>query len=345
MHAGPPLPRLAGPFLVALAVLFPLAGCDLPRAHGETHAVIVTSDAELWESMEQQVEAAIAPRIQVVRDEATFRVTWQDPDDASNWSHLQKFRNIVTIGAPGDAWVDAALGARRSDAPPVAAGEIFQVDNVWATGQTVTVVLLPSTRDETALSGMLEPLGASLDRLYREFALNRMFISGTNTHLADSLATHVGFRLELPEVYRYSVLDSVFRFRNDNPSPADLIREIGVTWVSPIPEADPLPAEIAQWRSDFTATYYNDPQVVDTVVTTLRTVSVEGGDSEGIEWQAAWASPPDAWPAGGPTLTRLMPCPGQDRLYYLDAWVYAPSRAKYEYLIQLETILDSFRCG
>jgi hypothetical protein len=345
MHAGVPHPRLAGSVVVALAALVPLAGCDMPRAHGETHAVIVTSDPELWEAMELEVEGAIAPTVQVVRDEATFRVTWQDPEDRSNWGHLQRFRNIVAIGAPGDAWIDQALAARRSDAPPVDPGDIFQVDNVWARGQTVTVVLLPSTRDEAALSGMLEPLGASLDRMYREIAVNRMYISRPNTHLADSLATHVGFRLEVPNVYRYSVRDSVFRFRNDNPSPADLIREIGVTWVSPIPEADPAPAEIAQWRSDFSAAYYNDPQVVDTVVTSLRTVAVDGGDREAIEWQAAWASPPDAWPAGGPTLTRLVPCPGQDRLYYLDAWVYAPSRAKYEYLIQLETILDTFRCG
>ncbi len=331
--------------MLALAGLVVLGGCDMPRAHGETHAVIVTSDADLWDAMELEVEGAIAPTVQVVRDEATFRVTWQDPNDARNWGHLQRFRNVVSIGAPGDAWVDDALAARRSDAPPVGPGDIFQVDNVWARGQTVTVVLLPSTRDEAALADMLDPLGASLDRMYREIAVNRMYTSGRNVGLADSLATHVGFRLEFPAVYRYSVRDSVFRFRNDNPSPADLIREVGVTWVSPIPEDFPDASDIARWRAEFSAAYYNDPQVVDTVIHTLRPVRVEGVEREGIEWQAAWASPPDAWPAGGPTLTRLLPCPGQDRLYYVDAWVYAPARAKYEYLIQLQTILDTFRCG
>ena len=35
----------------------------------------------------------------------------------------------------------------------------------------------------------------------------------------------------------------------------------------------------------------------------------------------------------------------QDRMYLLDAWLYAPGKEKYEYMIQLQTILGSFRCG
>ena len=38
-------------------------------------------------------------------------------------------------------------------------------------------------------------------------------------------------------------------------------------------------------------------------------------------------------------------CPEQDRTYLLDAWLYIPGRSKYEYVLQLETILDTFVCG
>ena len=38
-------------------------------------------------------------------------------------------------------------------------------------------------------------------------------------------------------------------------------------------------------------------------------------------------------------------CPAQDRLYFLDSWLYAPGKDKWEYIIQLETILQTFRCG
>ncbi len=115
-----------------------------------------------------------------------------------------------------------------------------------------------------------------------------------------------------------------------------------MSWQSPPPEANPTAEELRIWRDDFSAQYYNDPQVVDTMIESFGEVEVEG--LSGVEYQAAWVSPPGAWPAGGAFITRALPCPSQDRFYYLDAWLYAPGRDKYEYMIQLQTILDSFRC-
>jgi hypothetical protein len=33
-----------------------------------------------------------------------------------------------------------------------------------------------------------------------------------------------------------------------------------------------------------------------------------------------------------------------ERTYLVDGWLYAPGSPKYEYMIQLGTILDSFEC-
>ena len=61
--------------------------------------------------------------------------------------------------------------------------------------------------------------------------------------------------------------------------------------------------------------------------------------------QATWRNPPGSgWPAGGPFITYGITCANQDRTYFVDAWLYAPGREKYEYMIQLETILGTFRC-
>ena len=43
-------------------------------------------------------------------------------------------------------------------------------------------------------------------------------------------------------------------------------------------------------------------------------------------------------------ITWSVPCPEQDRHYLVDAWLYAPGKDKYEYVLQLETILGTFRC-
>ncbi len=313
-------------------------GCELPPAHGDVNAFIVGASPELWAQVEDVFLSAMEPTIQTVRSERPFRITHQDPE-LPDWGVLNRFRQVLVLGVRGDPWIDQALAQTEESVaePP----EVLQVLNVWARGQQVSVLLLPETGQVEAVRQLAGRLHEILDDQFRAYAVNRMFISGEDLALEDSLATDAGFSLRLPTVYQYSVRDSVFRFRNDNPSPAELIREVSVSW-SPLPETDPNASELRSWRDSFSSQYYNDPQVVDTMFVSYG--PVEGSDLAGVEYQAAWVSPPGAWPAGGPFITRALRCPSRDRLYYLDAWLYAPGRDKYEYMIQLQTILDSFRC-
>jgi len=78
----------------------------------------------------------------------------------------------------------------------------------------------------------------------------------------------------------------------------------------------------------------------------LQTRNLAMGDMRIAEIRGAWSNPPEAaWPAAGPFILWGVTCPDQDRLYLIDAWVYAPGKDKWEYVIQMETILESFRCG
>ena len=128
-------------------------------------------------------------------------------------------------------------------------------------------------------------------------------------------------------------------FRNDNPEPSELIREVAVAWRSPIPEKL-TDADILEWRRSLSREHYADEQVVTEELEPGRAVSDEVYEIHGIR-----ESPPDAWPAAGPFLARTRVCSGQDRLYLLDSWLYAPGRDKYEYMLQLRFILDSFECA
>ena len=62
-----------------------------------------------------------------------------------------------------------------------------------------------------------------------------------------------------------------------------------------------------------------------------------------VEVRSTWSNPPGQWPAAGPVITRLVQCP--EFTFLVDGWVYAPGRPKYEYVVQVETLLDSFRCA
>ncbi len=331
--------RSVPPLLLGLLAL---TGCELPRAMGEANAIIIAADPDRWETLRPIVEGGLEPTIRAVADERPFRLTYQDPGVPEHWGQLQRFRQVLVIGTPDDPWIEPVLAARRgSDAPPVPG--IVQVQNVWSRGQLVSALILPEEISQEEVVRLVDELRDILDRDFRGWVDQRMFISGRDSILADSLRQNVGFSLLLPNVYRHSARDSVFRFRNDNPSPSERIREVAVTWVVPIPEEFPTQEELEAWRPEFTRAVYNDPQDLELNLVSFGPVTVAG--REGIEFQSAWVSAPGAWPAGGPFITRVVPCPEQNRLYYLDAWLYAPGQLKYEFMIQLQTILDSFRCG
>ncbi len=315
-----------------------LSGCDKTGAYGEANSIIVGAPMELWEAVGDGLIEGLEPTIFTVRDERTFKITHQDPL-GPEWDLLREFKQVLLIGSVDDPWIAEALEERpRPEAhdPP----EIFQLFDVWARGQLVTVLLVPPGGGAADVASQLDELHELLDRQYRQFVLARMFVSGHDSLLIDTLLAQGGFSLDLPRVYRWDRRDSVFIFRNDNPDPAELIREVGVTWRTPIPEGMDREG-ILEWRLRIAREYYTDEQVVEE--------EIEGGpggigDRLAYQIQGVWQNPPGAWPAGGPFLARTISCPQQDRLYLLDSWLYAPGRDKYEYMLQLQTVLNSFEC-
>ena len=134
----------------------------------------------------------------------------------------------------------------------------------------------------------------------------------------------------------------MYIFRNDNPEPAELIRQFGVTWLTPIPDSMTVDS-LMTWREAVADSSYDYPQVVKR--DELYPLQKALGSWPISEVRGTWSNPPGSWPAAGPFIFWALTCPEQDRLYFLDAWLYAPGKDKWEYIIQLETVLNSFRCG
>jgi hypothetical protein len=166
-----------------------------------------------------------------------------------------------------------------------------------------------------------------------------MFVTRPNTELADSLARNAGFTLTLPQVYRYAQVEPrTFVFRNDQPDPSRLIRNVTVD-SRPAGEVGMDAETAAAWRAQLAERLTHPPQVTEALPGSRP---VQLGERPALQIQGIWSNPPGEWPSAGPFLTRLVECP--DQLYLIDAWLYAPGIPKYEYMYQLNTILDSFRC-
>ena len=319
------------------------SGCEQGLAYGDPNAVIVVAPEEWWPPLQDSVTAVLSPDVFTLRNERAFRVTYQAPRGIE-WERLQKFKEEVLIGDPDLPWIAEALAALEDTVTYEVPG-LVEVEDVWARNQHVTVMLIDPEGDiQSQVFSLVDQVHAILEQRFRRGAVQRMFVSGTKTELADTLAEEAGFSLLLPEVYRWGSEDSVYIFRNDNPDPSELIRQFGVTWRTPLPPED-LPVDsLMGWKEAVAGDHYSYPQSVDRE--SLRTRDLQIGAMEITEVRGAWRNPPEStWPAAGPFIFWSLACPQQDRLYFLDAWLYAPGKDKWEYILQLETILQSFRCG
>lgn len=308
-------------------------------SYGDHNSIIAVMSPELWDETSETVYGELERTVVTVRDEKSFTVTYQEPY-AEFWQNLRRFRQILLAGSLSDGWIQEALerSGSRIDTPG-----LHRVSDVWSLDQNVILVIGPEGGVAAELVRHLPEIHATLDREYREYARSRMYLSGRDSALADTLATQLGFSLLLPDVYRWQRADSTFVFRNDNPDPSELIRQIGVTWRTPAPARLSV-ADVLAWRSQLVAAHYSEPQEFVSEGMTVDTISFRGLTA--LEVRAQWRNPPDrGWPAGGPLILRAVTCDRQDRTYLLDSWLYAPGHEKYEYMIQLETLLDTFRCG
>ena len=323
-------------FAVASVVLVACTGRDRP-AHGEASSLIIIAADSLWAAIEPALTAALEPRIFTVRDEATFDVTHISPFDP-NWTELRRFRQVLPIGLAGDGWVADAL--ERGGQPAEVPG-IVETQDVWANRQGVTAVVLPQDDPVGALRVILPDLGTLLDNRFRQYALSRMFVTRADTSLRDSLENSAGFSLLVPNVYDRTDMGSTQVFRHHAELGGVIMRAITVTWREGT-GAEPTRDMAVAWRDSVAGYAFDMPQSVDTTRIEERPLQQDAG---GLEVQGVWSSTDPSWPAAGPFTDRIVVCPAQNRTYFIDAWLFAPGKKKYEYMIQLQTILDSFGCG
>jgi hypothetical protein len=326
---------------VLAAFLLVATGCQSPQAWGEANSIIVAMEGEEWERIGTEVEDALEPRIFTVRDERMFEVTPADPRD-QRWRRFREFRRMLMVGSPEDDWIQPALRRVSGDIPDPPA--VVRARNVWARGQEITIALVPPEEGAEAVRPMLDQIGEQYRTEFTQWARQRMYTSGVDTALAGRLEREAGFSLTLPEVYRGGQMQpDGYLFRNDHPEASRLTRSILVTWREGAEAGAMGEGDALAWRTEAAERFYDPPHVTET--DRIESAPVEADGERALQIQGVWASPEGAWPAAGPFVSRVVSCPAQDRVYLLDAWLYAPGRPKHEFMIQLGTILDTFRCG
>lgn len=335
MERTPTRRRMTHRMAVAAGVLVLWSGCGTPPASGMVDEVAVVTSREIWAALEQEIVAALQPGTFTIRRERIFEVAYLEPADVAE-SRLRRMRQVLLIGSAREPIIAEALGDRGEEMRrPV----VMQARDVWARNQVVTVALLP----EPAEPRMLEPLLPKIrDVLVRELenAIRvRMAITPTNERLTERLRREGGFTLLVPYTYDFRQPEpGLFVFRHEEWSVGPVVRTITVD--SRARAAVDWTARAAGlWRAGLAERLNRPPHVTDSLSRAL------GGQVAGqsvVQVHGVWSTPPGEWPSAGPFVSRMVECP--ERVFLLDAWVYAPADEKYEHMYRLDLVLDTFRC-
>lgn len=333
--------------LAPLALLVALAAaCSQGPALGSDDAVVVALDPGLRDSLEPVVLRALEREVYTTRPERVFEVTFTTPagiGDFRNWTRL-----VVIEPLEGAALVPELVGD--------ASGEVFtRVEDEWARGQTIWILSAPTPAATVRLAtARLDSVYRSLHHAWVEHQVERMWASKADSEGAERMLADLGFSLVLPAVYRpasSSAPPDTRTWYNENPR-----RVVSLHWLPAPPELDEeavLEARRAWgldlFEGDAIVGSLPGPAAPDSAADTTAGLPVPVLQASrttlaglpAIRLQGVWENPADV--TAGLFLTYGVVC--GDRLVLLDGNLYAPDRGKYAYLIQLERIFETFRCG
>jgi hypothetical protein len=325
-----PVPRAAAALLLASALL---SACRHEAATGDADDIVVGAQKDVWTKVQSRLKSKLEPS-RIAHARKDFTVVWQDPAKPE-WEQQRKARQLLLIGTAKDPWVSDALSHAQGSVP--AAPAIVEVEDVWSKPQQVTVLALPEGDARAAVYAKLDSLRARLEERYRKTVIAEMFESGQNPALGDSLLDQSGFTVSVPRDWVYKKQRDIFTFRKTVDS-AKVTKQVTITWKTPIP-AGLQGSGLAAWRAEAEAAS-GTQQTVDLDQVDASRTTHRGNVAYQLlgPWQGKGK-------ASGPFILRAIFCPTQDRVYLLDGWLSAPAQEQHHDLVELESILNSFRCG
>ncbi len=326
------------PLLIVLIAVALCAGCSMPLAVGKLTEVMVLASDDVWAEVESDIRGALEREIYSPRRETTFTVIHAEPGEPGEHS---KWSKIVLIGSlEGDDLAGGLLPDEVRDEVAAEGGLIYTVSDVWARNQWVFILVTARAEEiprYVKYSGDL--LFSQVDRLLRGQVRERMFLSGHSAEREEELRKNYGFTLHLPDVYRLDESAESFqavRFFNVNPQ-----RSIFVYWEE-APRDSLDPETLLRKRMGVAGRFYPGDRLVEGRETWER---VEFQGQRALKFMGQWENRAEI--EGGTFTAYAFNCPESNRFFLLDAVLFAPNprQAKYTYLIQMETIMESFDCA
>lgn len=325
-------PRLIIWFAALLLLPLSCSGPVVP-AVGESNDLVIIHDGPPTARARNHLVPVMESGVNWLLGEPAFRTTVTRPSIARD---LRNRRQIIVIGTWEGGDVEREIAGKiRSldrDGPP----RLHIGRDVWAKGQTVGV-LMGRNDDE-----LVEYIDAHGPEILADFeagmtarASDRLRTAAAESGMEAELGSRFGWSLAPPSGYDFFTTDAadgfVF-FRRTRPD-----RTVFVYWQEG--EEHFVTEEfVMSKRAELTARYYDGDEIQWRRPVTTEPVEFAGRSA--LRLSGWWGNRDRV--GGGPFMTYCFYEPTQERVYMIDATLFAPSMDKTAFVRNLDAVANTF---
>ncbi|HMJ70582.1 MAG TPA: DUF4837 family protein [Cyclobacteriaceae bacterium] len=328
---------------------------NLPKAAGSSGDLYLFMDSAQWKGKLGEVMDSIFNQEMtgLPREEGIFRMSFVDPRKMN--FVLQQRRNLIFLttldkNAPGASVVKSLLTQQQLDEIKNDSSKFVETfKNVYAKDQQVMFLF---GQDEAKLISKLRKNGQRLidffDKAERDRLNATLFKNGTLNGVTTWLKENFQVELTVPFGYKLVQNEQDFvwvRQINSNDDRDIFISRTDYTSVDQFKQEN-----LIELRDEVAKKYlYEDPDKPNTYLVTetdipykpVTTREVNFNGNYAIEVRGLWRT--NTHSMGGPFLGYAMTDKATGKFFYIEAFVYGPSKDQREMMRQMETVLHTFK--
>ncbi len=323
--------------LCTLIVVAALAtGCTGPTmpAFGETDDLVIIIDAPPGSELRAELSDVFeAVDTWLVREPA-FDVSFATPGRLGDYT---SWRNILFCGVWDEGEVGEVVRSRVPGVPLTDEASFTTATDIWA-GRQVVAALMAGSEEE--LVAYLQAEGANIrsELMFdvRERLVTALCQDSRSSGRGGALEERFGWTICVPEDYELDTgaeRDGFIRFDRRQPD-----RYLFVSWRSGA--ARDVTRDYATTERDrLCSLYHNGDTVQDRRPVLADTVQLAGMPA--LRLRGWWGN--RELKGGGPFVSYCLHVPEEDRVYFLDASLFAPGQDKTPLMRHLDGVLMTFR--
>jgi hypothetical protein len=328
---------------------------NLPKAAGSSGDLYLFMDSAQWKGKVGAVIDSIFNQemIGLPREEGIFRMSFVDPRKMN--FVLKQRRNLIFLttldkNAPGASVVKSLLTQQQLDQVRNDSSKFVETyKNVYAKDQQVMFLL---AQDEEKMIRALRKNGQRLidffDKAERDRLNATLFKNGTLNGVTTWLKENFQVEMTIPFGYKLVQNEQDFvwvRQINSDDDRDIFISRTDYTSVDQFKEEN-----LITLRDDVAKKYlYEDPDKPNTYLVTeteipykpVTTREVNFNGNYAVEVRGLWRT--NTHSMGGPFLGYAMIDKATGKFFYIEAFVYGPSKDQRELMRQMETVLHTFK--